>query len=430
MSEHARLSASSAHRWMNCAGAPRMEAGLPDVDTEFSIEGTAAHELAAWVLRDPARANAPAAFLDTRRHVTVRLKEGGTVEVEVTDEMRAAVALYVVLVVDAFASAGPEAKLYVEQKVSLAELAPPEPMFGTADAVIVAPHLLHVIDFKYGVGVVVEVKDNPQLMEYALAARLSLHPGPGLAAEYRTTIVQPRAPHESGPVRSYSYEFVALRDFGHQLIAAAHAAQGPDAKLTPGPWCRWCKAAAFCPALMRASAEAAQQDFAPVAGSSVALVPIVDAEYEVLPPDPDKLTIAQAAAVLDKADMVEGFLSAVRERVRAELEQGRVVPGWKLVAGRATREWAYGEEELERVFGGELYSTVIRSPAALEKIIGKANVPQWLVRKESRTVKVVRADDARPALPLGPQHEFAALPPSTDSTPTAVAADSETSNES
>lgn len=42
--------------------------------------------------------------------------------------------------------------------------------FGTGDCVIIADGTLHIVDFKYGRGILVEAKDNPQMMLYALGA--------------------------------------------------------------------------------------------------------------------------------------------------------------------------------------------------------------------------------------------------------------------
>lgn len=48
---HAILSASSAHRWLNCSPSARLEQDFEDRETEAAAEGTAAHALAEHKLR-------------------------------------------------------------------------------------------------------------------------------------------------------------------------------------------------------------------------------------------------------------------------------------------------------------------------------------------------------------------------------------------
>ena len=48
---HALLSASSAHRWLNCCPSARLEEQFGDRETEAAAEGTAAHALAEHKLR-------------------------------------------------------------------------------------------------------------------------------------------------------------------------------------------------------------------------------------------------------------------------------------------------------------------------------------------------------------------------------------------
>jgi hypothetical protein len=47
MTSHAKLSPSSAHRWMNCAGSMILEKDIPDSSSEHADLGTAAHFLAS-----------------------------------------------------------------------------------------------------------------------------------------------------------------------------------------------------------------------------------------------------------------------------------------------------------------------------------------------------------------------------------------------
>lgn len=51
MSDHAILSASSSHRWLNCTPSARLEQEFENTGTEAAREGTAAHALCEHKLK-------------------------------------------------------------------------------------------------------------------------------------------------------------------------------------------------------------------------------------------------------------------------------------------------------------------------------------------------------------------------------------------
>lgn len=395
--QHSRLGASIAHRWMNCPGSVRLAANRPDADDEYKREGRTAHLLAEGWLRTGA----------------LPLSPEGLMAAGVNDEMVEHVRTYVDHVrarVAHWRSSGGPVELHVERRVTLAELDTRKQLtgdmepFGTADAVIVAPapNVLEVIDLKYGQGVVVEVQDNPQLLTYALGAYLSL---PALdrlnVRDIFVTIVQPRAEHRDGPVRTVEYRIEDLRAFAGKFIAAALATLAPDAPLNPGKWCRFCPAHAECPALRRHAMEVAQVDF--------------DAVPVDLPPPPEYLPLPVIADILTKAPVLEQWLAACRERIVRELEQGKTVPGWKLVEKRAIRRWASESEvrawvEREGLGADAFEPQTLLSPAQMEKVVGKKNLPGNLVEKKSSGLTLAPESDPRPGKALGPAEDFPQLP--------------------
>ena len=385
--EHARLGGSGAHRWMKCAASPRLSEGMPDTDTEYTREGTAAHMLAERSLRNG---------MDPDFYVGEVLNG-----IEVTQEMAEAVNVFVQYVQRRVFELG--ATLYVERTFNLAPLNPPEPMFGTADAVLVTPELLEVVDYKHGVGVVVDVEENAQTMMYTLGAVIELQePFPLL----RSTIVQPRAPHDLGPIRSWQYPWATLVAFKNELMAAAWRVQDPNAPAVPGEHCRFCPAAGVCTARYEWAQEGAQQEF----------VQLVKREPADL--SPELLRPEQIATILRADSQIRAWLSSVKEHAQWMLEHGEEVPGYKLVDGRAKRSWR--SEKVATTFlrqhGLDPFTKKMRSPANAEdalRAVG-AKLPDDMI-VTTRGVSLAPEEDKRPGL-QDAAAEFAGYltPPATD----------------
>ena len=241
MTKHARLGASGAHRWMKCPGSIRMAEGLAERTSSYAQEGSAAHAVAEECLQKDKDAD----------ELIGKKVEG----VLVTEEMANAVQRYLDYVRER--SGGCE--LLVEQTFTLDRLSPPEPMFGTADATFFKDGTLTVVDYKHGAGVAVEIKGNAQLRYYGLAAMTSLgYP----ATSIEMVIVQPRARHVDGLIRTETITATALMAWARELMDAADAALEPDAPLVAGSWCRWCDASPVCPELQEQALRSAQVDFA------------------------------------------------------------------------------------------------------------------------------------------------------------------------
>jgi Protein of unknown function (DUF2800) len=245
--------------------------------------------------------------------------------------------------------------------------------------------MLHIIDYKHGQGVVVEVERNEQLMLYALGVIAEKRIRP---EQVELTIIQPRAPHPAGPIRCWTVEWGTLVGFHKLWTASAWQAVGANAPLQPGNWCRFCRAAPICPALHAEAVEVATQEF----------------EASTPLPAPTALTQQQFLAVLEKAPLIEDYLRAVRTYAEQQLLAGVEVPGWKLVAKRAYRRWTDekdAEAYLKEILGDDAYGQKLLSPAQAEKAL-KAfgiNLPQDLVSKDSNGVNLVPDTDSRPALP-------------------------------
>jgi hypothetical protein len=193
-------------------------------------------------------------FIVGDRHGKEELYGEGRV-FEVNDNMVEAVQVYLDTIRGILAK-NPGAELRIEHKFHLASLH--EDLWGTCDCVIVLPfERLIVLDYKHGQGVAVDAEENSQGMMYARGAA----EGEDLE-DIEIVIVQPRAPHPQGPVRSWNISRTDLFTWADEvLLPAALATNDPNAPLVAGSHCKFCPAGAVCPEKRREAFEAASMAF-------------------------------------------------------------------------------------------------------------------------------------------------------------------------
>lgn len=394
--DHATWSASATERLWACPGSLALsqtvsgrEGSNPAADW-----GTCCHQVSEKCLRQNKDA---AEFIGTTEH-------GKQHSFEVDDEMAETAQTYVDYVRDQVAKG---AKLLcIEQQFSLDELKTPFDAGGTADAVLyhIADRMLEVVDLKGGKGVVVEVTENKQLRTYALGVVLAHR---GLDVEkVKVTIVQPRAGHKDGRIRSETFHVADLVEWTADLLGAmrraklAQVMQGQEkgwaeAYLNTGQHCRFCPAAGFCPALKTKALEKAQVWFD-------------DEGTGHIPNSPDRLMPEDIAQILDHADLIQDWLNAVRAYAHAQAESGVAIPGYQLVAKQARRKWDDEEAVKERLFlradltDDEITVRKLMSPAQLERLLGKPRAKELLAdlweAKSTGTNLVAATKTTRPAV--------------------------------
>jgi len=372
MTAHAKLSASGAHRWMNCPASISMEEGVPDRGSTFAAEGTAAHEVAENCLS---------------LGLNACDMSGEEIVVEdqvfvVDDEMVEAVQLYVDYVRDQ------KGDLLVEKRVDFSPWVPGG--FGTADAIVLDNNVATVIDLKYGRGVKVDAEENPQAMAYALGA---LYGYDFLfdCETFKLVIVQPRLDHISEWEISRDDLMVWAED---KLKPAADLALSDNPPFQPGDsQCRFCKAKATCRALADHAHAVVMDGF----GGSVK--------------DPAKLSNEEVAELLPEVDLVTGWAKSLEAYALQQLETGQDVPGYKLVAGRSTRKWrdeAEAEAALRKKLKvGECFSKKLITPPAAEKLLGKGHaiLADHVTKPEGKPA-LAPISDKRPALEIDPSQGF------------------------
>lgn len=237
---HARLSASGAKRWMACPKSVAVEETLPESTSAYAEEGTKAHALAEKLL---------AIYKATGRK---RFNED-ELEDETSNEMLNNVYSYVDYIAEIYEGLMLEHKdtlLFVEVRVDFSRYV--KEGFGTCDCAIIANKTLHVIDLKYGKGVRVDCKGNPQPRLYALGA-IEMFDWEYPLEEVKTHIYQPRLDWLDTETNTVDF----LRRWGEEEVKPkAELAWNDEGEFNPGEHCQFCKAKPICKARAKKALEA------------------------------------------------------------------------------------------------------------------------------------------------------------------------------
>ncbi len=370
MSTHAKLSPSSAVRWMACPGSVALsEGGIKDVGSDAANEGTMMHSFSAKCLETGR---------DAPSYVGIRDEETG---LTLTADQAVDVQTYVDTVRDIVEATG--GQLLVEQRLPIGWMTGEAGAQGTADAVILTLDELIVVDAKFGRGVVVEAENNPQLLMYAAAA-YDEHKVAYDFQQVRLVICQPRL----GASPEWTVSLPQMDKFIGDVMFAAQRTREDDAILQPtDKGCRWCRAKAICPAIKA--------------------VVLNDFE-EVVPETADEQDLAR---VMANASMIEAWVKAVRAEVERRLLAGMPVTGYKLVQGKkGNRQWASPEDaeaalKAMRIKHDQMYDYKLASPTSIEKLVKADEIGprQWtkiqaLITQSEGTPSVAPESDKRPAL--------------------------------
>jgi hypothetical protein len=312
---------------MNCSGSAALvelvkAADGDNDDPDYRRDGVQAHALGAWCLEHEAETwEAP-------------LDEFPALK----GDMIPAVNVYL-----DFVATLPGRYRHIETKFHRPEFHPQA--FGTIDwfGVSVTEERVDIVDYKHGEGVVVEVINNTQLSYYAYlvlgddreeypdATRVHLH------------VVQPRAAHYEGPIRSLETSAKAIRRWAYEVLRPAMERTTSDRYLHMGEWCRFCPAKLVCPAMRQMHA----------------LVMRDNTAVELMPDE-------QLDALYGQMPQARMFLKALENEVERRALQGHSFANAKVVDKRANRAW---KEDAPRDLIG-YKEPELRSPAEVEKLPG------------------------------------------------------------
>ena len=329
---HSRVvGGSTAKRVINCPGSVALCAAMPPKpSSKYADEGTLLHNVMDLILTTGQTPES-----------CIGMKYGN---IKLTDELINEKVYPALRALDEI-DPNKEMEYATETRVGFGDFLPD--VFGSTDLLGRIRRRALILDWKFGSGVPVDAEENPQLMFYAAGAMRT----PEVqwvfddCDEIECIIVQPPS------VKRWVTDKKRIKAFEQELLMAVKIAQLPDAPLNAGDHCRWCAAKPTCPKMTGLADRALHAQL-------------------------DTLDVAQIADYLKKADTLEQWIADVRGLAHQVLDAGKPVPGFKLVAKRAIRQWA-DENEANHWLDGkglepdQIYEKKIISPAGAEKLLKK-----------------------------------------------------------
>jgi len=376
---HAKLAPSASARWIPCTGSVAASEGLPpEPSSEYAAEGSVAHEVAAYCLKNDTQA--------ADQVGNVMESDGFTFTVD--EEMAEFVQVYVDKVRTR------KGEKMIEELLDLREVYGVDLQFGTGDSITMDVEAKQIIvdDLKFGRGIVVYAKDNPQMYSYGAGAFVLLD----MLGDWETikvAIHQPRCGHYDEHVitvqelkewmsdaQKSAREAIDLIGRSDEEIAA-HFVAGPKQ-------CQWCPLKGTCPAAADFAHATIFEGFTDVTQDT-----------PMTTKNPTKLEPEALAVILERLAMIGKWCEAVAEEgLRRVTSDGESVPRHKLVHGKKGARKFEDKAEAEKLLKAarlkvdEMYSRTLMTPTMLGKSL-KKRVKLW-----NKLLPLIVQPDGKPTL--------------------------------
>lgn len=392
------LAASHAGCWTVCKAQPgfvlrkTLEGRISrDTSTVFNVEGTKAHKVSEAILRGEAMPS----------FATKDMIEHGTV--------------YANYCKDITRTQGGVG--FTEQNVPLWYMAGRK---GLVDfCAVTKKPVIHVVDYKYGMGVKVNPYKNKQMCIYARGVIENIVIGSGIHDVTRETpvVLVVKQPRIAGEDKEWHTTWGEILDFTEQHVSKPAAEiladpHNPSLPFAPSDdVCKFCPAESVCTARTKWMIEDVE-----------GLKPLLDEQppLQLELPEPDTLTEAQFAAWISNRKRIEKFLEKAHTSGMRLSNAGTTPAGLKVVQGKSlAREWRDEQEAakllLQKLPTSSVFKKEIITPAKAEELVKK--IPdvstKWLNLFNAAFVSgghgapsLVPLSDKRQAINVEPSTEF------------------------
>jgi hypothetical protein len=223
---------------------------------------------------------------------------------------------------------------------------------------------LYIDDAKYGWGIV-EVKENWQLLAYAIGAILKLEQ----PVDVVIRIMQPRPHHEDGPIRKWELSFKQVLEYKERIEKRMEEIVSGDSRLVTSSQCKYCPAAASkCPAISKAMYRG------------------IEVAQEFVQDDLSNSELSHQLDLINRiAEIVKIKQDSLKSLAINRIREGKVVPNYMTVQSYGYRAWKpeFTPDTIEVITGKTVVVKELISPAKAEKMG---------IRKEHMDLMTTRPD--------------------------------------
>lgn len=363
--QHAPLAPSSAPQWGHCSGSVTANMHAPDLDSEASLKGTAAH----WVGEECLRAwKLPGSTAPSCFDLVGKAAPNGVV---IDDEMAEGAKVFVDDVLRVAQEYGALQKMLIEHRVSMPQIH--EQNWGTFDCCIplLDKGVIYLWDYKNGHREN-RARGNLQLIDYVAGIINELNIDGHADQHIRVVLrlVQPFCYKANGPVDEWSCMLSDLRPYFNQLSMKAHEALS-NPSMSTGEWCRDCAAVRTCSAARAASYN---------------LIDLVNEPYTMDAMDGQALA-TERRIIQSGLKAAKARLEAIEDDLQHRITGGATDTGLALQATSGNLAWSVPTSQaiaLASQFQGDIAKGGVLTPTQ-----AKAKIPPELRQQFEQVLKTV-----------------------------------------